>query len=395
MRNYFFLLLFICSFVYGDPPKICLTMIVKNESRIITRLLDSVKPFVDCISICDTGSTDNTIEIIEKYMKTQKIPGIVHRNEWKNFGYNRTLSAKLAQETIKKLGFSPQDTYLLLLDADMVIKSTPKFNKSALVDDGYQFLQHMGTLSYYNIRLVRAAFDWECVGVTHEYWSCKQNPRLERLESLFIDDLGDGGAKSDKFERDIALLIQGLKDEPENSRYMFYLAQSYRDIQNYPLALEYYEKRVNAGGWVEEIFESLLQIAIIQENMKMPFEKVVEGYKRAYVYRPTRAEPLYFLARYYRDNKKYEHAYQLSKLGMGIPYPEQDILFVSSFVYEWGMKLEASVNAYWVNRFEESKNLCQELLGIASLPKDVQNLVRYNLSEANLKVVEQLVSTVP
>ena len=221
----------------------------------------------------------------------------------------------------------------------------------------------------------------------------KQNHKLERLETLFIDDLGDGGAKSDKFERDIALLTQGLKDEPDNSRYMFYLAQSYRDIQNYPLALEYYEKRVNAGGWVEEIFESLLQIAIIQENMKMPFEKVVEGYKRAYVNRPTRAEPLYFLARYYRENKKYEQAYQLSKIGMGIPYPEQDILFVSSFVYDWGMKLEVSVNAYWVNRFEESKSLCQELVEKSSLPKDVQNLVRYNLSEVNLKVVEQLVSS--
>ena len=146
MRKCFFLILFICSVLYGDTPKICLTMIVKNESKIITRLLDSVRPFVDCISICDTGSTDNTVEIIEKYMKTQKIPGKVHRNEWKNFGHNRTLSAKMAQETIKELGFSPNETYLLLLDADMVLKSTPKFNKSSLVDDGYQFLQHMGSL---------------------------------------------------------------------------------------------------------------------------------------------------------------------------------------------------------------------------------------------------------
>ena len=51
-------------------PTLCLNMIVKNESKIITRLLESVLPIIDTYCICDTGSTDNTIEVIEKSKET-------------------------------------------------------------------------------------------------------------------------------------------------------------------------------------------------------------------------------------------------------------------------------------------------------------------------------------
>ena len=46
-----------------NSPTLCLNMIVKNESKIITRLFDSVIKIIDCYCICDTGSTDNTKEI--------------------------------------------------------------------------------------------------------------------------------------------------------------------------------------------------------------------------------------------------------------------------------------------------------------------------------------------
>ena len=50
--------------INDDTPKICLNMIVKNESRVIIRLLDSVVKILDGYCICDTGSTDNTIFLI-------------------------------------------------------------------------------------------------------------------------------------------------------------------------------------------------------------------------------------------------------------------------------------------------------------------------------------------
>ena len=59
----------------NSKPTLCLNMIVKNESKIITRLFDSVLSIIDCYCICDTGSTDNTIQIITDYFKSKNIPG--------------------------------------------------------------------------------------------------------------------------------------------------------------------------------------------------------------------------------------------------------------------------------------------------------------------------------
>ena len=56
---------------------IVLTMIVRNEERVIERCLASVRPYVDGYVICDTGSTDRTIELIEAAM--EGIEGVVHR----------------------------------------------------------------------------------------------------------------------------------------------------------------------------------------------------------------------------------------------------------------------------------------------------------------------------
>jgi hypothetical protein len=52
---------------------------------------------------------------------------------------------------------------------------------------------------------------------------------------LFIHDIGDGGSKTDKFARDIGLLKE-LDECPDNDRYLFYLANSYKDYGKYDAA---------------------------------------------------------------------------------------------------------------------------------------------------------------
>ena len=55
----------------------------QNESRIMERCLNATKSIVDFVSICDTGSTDNTPEIIENWCKENEIPGTVHHEPFK------------------------------------------------------------------------------------------------------------------------------------------------------------------------------------------------------------------------------------------------------------------------------------------------------------------------
>ena len=78
--------------------KFCLLMIVRDESSIITRALESVRNVITSYYIMDTGSRDNTQEIIRNWMLERMIPGEVCSCEWKNFGYNKSLLLKQARE---------------------------------------------------------------------------------------------------------------------------------------------------------------------------------------------------------------------------------------------------------------------------------------------------------
>jgi len=77
-------------------PTLCLNMIVKNESNIIERLLSSVVDIIDCYCICDTGSDDNTIEIITKFFEKHNKPGKIVEKPFINFCVNRNYAIQQA-----------------------------------------------------------------------------------------------------------------------------------------------------------------------------------------------------------------------------------------------------------------------------------------------------------
>lgn len=247
-----------------EIPKICLCMIVKNESKIILRCLESAKSIIDYISICDTGSTDNTMELIEEWGKKNSIPCKVHLEQFKNFGYNRTLSVELGQKTY------PDSTYFLLLDADMILIVNSDFSKSALTKDKYSIQQFDAYIKYWNVRLVKNTLSWKCIGVTHEYWDGDREHTSDCCYTLQIDDREDGGCKSDKFERDKKLLMEGLKDKTISvglrSRYMFYLAQTLKDLGEYEEAIQWYTKRIKSkDNFPEESFYAQYRIGTCYE----------------------------------------------------------------------------------------------------------------------------------
>lgn len=210
--------------------------------------------------------------------------------------------------------------------------------------------------------------------------------------SKVVDVCTPEGARSKdplKYQKDAALLEAALKDEPNNTRYLFYLAQSYRDAGNKPQALINYEKRVKLGGWEEEVYWSLLQIAILQEELEMPSQIFIGSYNQAFRARTSRPESLYYLSRYYRKNGNYNEGYQIAKLAMSIPQ-SKDLLFVQQWMPDYGIPLELSICAYWLGQFKECEEICLEILKRSDLPANIRECVERNLGFAKVKLLEHI-----
>ena len=313
---------------------------VKNEEKILKRCLSAVEGLVDGYVITDTGSTDKTVDLASEFLETHE--GTVEMSTWKDFGHNRTLSFKNAQNYCKGKKWDLTQTYGLLLDGDMIFVPG-KLKEQTLGELGYTLIQSAGNLDYPNTRLVRMDYDWVCRGVTHEYWDgeTKSLPK----EICYIDDQNDGGCKDNKFPRDLALLLKGVQDEPDNVRYWFYLAQTYHSMGKWEQAIQNYKKRIEMGGWFEEVWYSHYMIAKSYENLNNPilFEEWVQ---KGYEFYPKRAEALYHLVKYLRIKGDHYKAMHYIRIGKNIPL-SQDSLFIERDVYTGLFDYEETVCRYY------------------------------------------------
>lgn len=357
---------------------VCLNMIVKNESAVIRRCLTSAKPLIDYWVIVDTGSTDGTQDIIKEFMKD--IPGELHERPWVNFGHNRNEALALAKG---------KADYVLIIDADEVFSYPEGFKWPQLDKDFYHITTEFSGTQYGRVQLIKNALNWEWKGVLHEALSANNAFTSASLEGIQDVVRTDGARSQDprKFHKDAEILEIALRSEPTNTRYQFYLAQSYRDAQEHEKALLNYQKRIAMGGWDQEIFWSMLQVGALQEALKMSPEVIHESYTKAFNYRPSRIEPLHRLTYYYRTAEQYEKGYQAALPALNVPL-SNDVLFVEHWVYDYGLLLEYSICAYWTGRYLEAFLASQLILARPNIPTHVRECVERNLVWVNMKLKE-------
>jgi glycosyltransferase involved in cell wall biosynthesis len=368
-------------------------MIVKNEAKVLPRLIRSVKDYIDYYVIVDTGSTDDTPALIRGEMAEHGIEGEVHERPWVNFGVNRQQALELALAANKA-------DWLLFIDADEELGvSDPQFYEKLEPGVSYEIEKHHGELRYAVPHLVNvrsARYRWE--GPVHNHLVVVAGePRRELRKDVFIVYHHAQGAKShgvtqkEKFLRDARLLEEELARNPDDARSQFYLAQSYRDAGLLDEALAAYKKRAAmAGGWDEERFVAQLEAGRISVRLDRPEAVILAELLAAYTLRPTRAEPLYELALYYRTRKGYAMATLFAKAGVRTPRPN-DRLFAES-VYTWRLLDELGVAAYWIGDFATTKSSCEAVLERVErglrVPETEVSRIRKNLAEAQEKIGE-------
>ena len=243
--------------------RICLSMIIKNETKVIERCLRSVMPHIDSWAIVDTGSTDGTQDLVRRIMAG--VPGELAERPWVDFATNRNQALDLARQ---------HGDYALIIDADEILEAAADFSYGKLGAPGYLFQLLFGDTRYRRVAMPRLDADWHWEGVLHEVLVSPQAAQAEFLPGLSIRVFTDGArsqqSQEQKFSHDAEVLGQALLKEPGHTRYSFYYAQSLRDAGKTHEAIEAYEKRVALGGWAEEVYFAKLQVAVLKERVGAP-----------------------------------------------------------------------------------------------------------------------------
>ena len=363
----------------SDPvtarPAICLNMIVRNEAHIIQEALDAVAPYISSWVIVDTGSNDGTQDLIRNHMARLGIPGELYERPWRNFGHNRTEALTLAQG---------HGDYIWVMDADDTVVGTPDFTR--LSADIY-FLRLREVVEpgaphtyYWRAHLFRDGVRARWVGVTHEYatWddSCVE-VRLEGEYRIEARCLGARKVSGQKFAQDRDLLLAEVERNPEDARSVFYLALTYRSLGDFVNARKWFARRAEMGGWDEELYYAMYEVAVLMSLLGAPWPDVQDAYLRAWEFRPTRAEALFEIAYRHRQDQRYRLGYLFAKRAAEIPFPEQDVIFVSD-VHAWRAIDEQAVCASWIDKPAEAFTLYRRLLARPDLPDDDRQRIAGN-----------------
>ena len=362
-------------------------MIVKDESHVIQKTLENL---VDQITfsywvICDTGSTDNTREIITDFFKEKGIPGELLQHEWQDFGHNRTLALRGA--------FKKAD-YIFIFDADDTIHGRLPI-PSKLDKDFYKLKFGFG-FTYYRPLLVTAQKPTKFVGVLHEYISLENaHPSETIIEGNYYVDSGKNGARSrdkDKYLKDAEILKKAYYKEVETkgglaNRYAFYCAQSYKDCNRSDDAIEWYTRVVEElNNWVQEKYYACLMLGF-QYRGKNNIVKAIEYFLKAEKFDPDRTEGIFFATETMKDAGLHSLVVLLYEKHKHYNKTPQDKLFLYGDFYNDVFEFNTSLSAFFMGNRKLAYECGKKIIvnNIAQQPvrnRTFSNL-RFSINEMN------------
>lgn len=363
--------------------RLVLSQIYKNESHCILDCLNSdVKNVYDMVVYVDTGSTDNTKELILKWGEENKIPAYVFDRQFDNFENSRNFAMEKAKEMADKHGWSREETWTGWIDCDEKLFMDKSFDKKKLDKDLYMINTFIGNMKYTRNTFIRMSQPGRFYGPVHEFIVC-DNPNITSglIDGLYVDVKMVGsswkGNIADKYKKHAAILEDYIDNKDRNARWVFYTAQSYHDSASIPdnkaeneerlrRSIKYYKERVARNdGYEEERFYSQFRIGTIMRVLEEPWKDTQEVLLKAYAMDPLRAEPIKAIIDYYLQMGEWNLAYLYTKFGKANfhnknPYPTR-LLFVDESLYNWRFLEVHSAACFYTGRKDEAAANYKEL----------------------------------
>ena len=353
---------------------ICLNMIVKDESHIILSTLKNILEHIniDYWVISDTGSTDDTIDIINKFFEERGIPGEMFCDEWKDFGHNRTKALEHA--------FGKSD-YLFIFDADDLIEGN--MNLPLILDKDCYKIQFENPVSYHRPILISNKMKWKYIGVLHESIVPIDTKKSEEYLGgdcyILSRRLGNRSKNPDKYLDDAILLENAYTRETDlglQARYAFYCAQSYKDSGRNDNAIKWYTKVLTLCNWNQEKYYSCLMLGNLYRDKK-DYINAIKYWGESYNYDKERIECIASIMEYYYNNSQHFMVSSLYNKFKDMNVIKQDKLFIDDSKYKL-FHYCASISGSYCDEGKSAYEACKYLL--LNNCQDTQNTI-YNINK--------------
>lgn len=294
---------------------------VKDEEKTIIKTLSTCLNFVTTIFLYDTGSTDNTISLVQHFCNENKIKLYLLTGEFEGYSVSRNKLLDYVESIL------PKNTWILLLDANDELTIGPIFDLNVVPDHslvlmgnsywktGYSIICHL------KIMFIRTGFNIRYEGSIHEYLKI-DNRILEPDEianigpnfaKLFQDRTNDEARSLKRGLSDIKLLKQDIKNNIYPGRNMYLVGRTYFNIEKYDKAEKWFNKTIKYNGLItqEEKFQSHYYLSIIKKRNN-DGNWILHVFD-AYEILPDKLEIILYLCLYLAITEKWNSLYTYSK----------------------------------------------------------------------------------